>query len=78
MKFSNTFWILSIILSLFFISKIEAAKKCLFDSQCPGTATCDQTFPNPIGYCKEGLPPKSACLRDKQCASKNCHLFKCI
>ena len=53
-------------------------KSCTFDSNCPPNSTCDHEFPNPIGTCKVLLPSGSYCLRDKSCASQNCHFWKCV
>ncbi len=50
---------------------------CLTDTNCGTTEYCDHDFPNPIGRCKTGYEPGENCFRDKHCASKRCHLFKC-
>jgi len=61
-----------------FVCTSFATKGCVFDAQCPKSATCEHDLINPIGFCKEGLPKGNYCLKDKSCASKNCHLFKCV
>lgn len=51
--------------------------RCLLDSQCRTTQYCETDFPNPVGDCKDGKDEGELCLRDRTCASKKCHFFKC-
>ena len=50
---------------------------CITDGNCGTNEFCDHDFPNPVGKCSPGLLDGKACLRDRYCESKRCHLFVC-
>lgn len=51
--------------------------KCVTDSECEYNQYCDHNGINPIGACKIGFEDRQACMLDRHCRSKHCHLFKC-
>jgi hypothetical protein len=52
--------------------------KCVGDNECKTHEFCDHTGINPIGSCKVGKEVSKSCVFDRHCASKNCHLLKCV
>ena len=62
---------------LFKRSLIHVLDSCLTTNQCKLTEYCHHEGLNPLGKCFPTKDEGTACAKDRQCTSANCHLFKC-
>ena len=77
------FSLLILSVSIFEIESIRQDKRsvfgvCISDKECKPTEYCDHHLPNPFGDCKTGYKIGGACIFDRHCSSKHCHLLKCV
>ena len=53
------------------------ALNCYFDSKCMPSQYCEKGVFSFKGQCVNGTEENRPCFRDRTCASKQCHLFRC-
>lgn len=62
---------------ILFLVSLEHFECCILDSGCQATEYCQTGIFSLMGTCVEGSGENYACFRDRTCASKQCHFFRC-
>ena len=62
---------------ILFLVSLDHLEFCILDSGCRASEYCVTSLFQIKGRCIEGSEEGRACFRDRTCASKQCHFFRC-